>query len=138
VASLEAWPTDGKDATRSDATDELVLVMTGPMTRAGMGGLCERARGLLSETDARQVVVDIGAIADPDAVTVDALARLDLTVRRQGKRIRFRHACHEIHQLVALMGLGDVLRLDLGSRVEAGREAEEREQVRRVEEERDP
>jgi hypothetical protein len=80
---------------------------------------------------------DVRALVDPDATTVDALARLQLTARRLGKRIRFRHACAEMQELVALMGLCDVLP-GAGSRIEPWREAEQGEQARRVEEEADP
>ena len=46
---------------------------------------------------------------EPDAVTVDALARLQLAVRRHGFRIRLRYASSELLELVAFMGLADVL-----------------------------
>jgi hypothetical protein len=75
------------------------------------------------------IVCDVGALA-PDAVTVDALARLQLSARRRGLELRLRHASSELQDLLAFVGLGDVLR------VEAGREPEEREQRVGVEEER--
>ena len=103
----------------------------------GIGALCERARAVLENSDARLVDCDVRALVEPDATTVDALARLQLTARRLGKRIRFRHACGEMQELVALMGLCDVLP-GAGSRIEPRREAEEREQARGVEEEADP
>lgn len=134
MASLHA---DGRSAARPGAAGALELIVTGPMTRAGIAGLCERARRLVEENDVQLVVLDLRAIADPDAVTVDAMARLHLTVRRLGKGIRFRDACREIHRLVALTGLADVLLLD-PSPIEPRRKAEQREQARGVEEERDP
>jgi ABC-type transporter Mla MlaB component len=139
VASLEGSPTGGTDAGWPRAAeDELTLILIGPMTRAGIGSLCRRARRLLDESGASLVTLDLRTIARPDAVTIDALARLHLVARRSGRRIRFRHACPEIDELMALMGLADVLRLDTGSGVESGREAEQREEARGVEEERDP
>jgi hypothetical protein len=114
------------------------LVMNGSMTRPGIADLCEHARGLLEGSDAQLVVLDLGDIADPDAVTIDTLARLQLIVGRLGKRTRFRNACREVQELVAVMGLADVLRVDPRSRVEPGGEPEQREQARGVEEERDP
>jgi ABC-type transporter Mla MlaB component len=45
----------------------------------------------------------------PDAVTVDALARLQLAARRLGCQVRLRHASEELRELVAFMGLDDVL-----------------------------
>jgi hypothetical protein len=42
-------------------------------------------------------------------VTVDALARLQLAARRRGCQIRLRYASAELLDLVAFMGLADVL-----------------------------
>ena len=47
--------------------------------------------------------------AEPDAVTVDALARLQLVARRGGRELRLVHASAELLRLVAFMGLADVL-----------------------------
>jgi hypothetical protein len=46
---------------------------------------------------------------DPDAVTVEALARLQLAARRHGCRVRLRNASPGLRDLVAFMGLRDVL-----------------------------
>lgn len=74
------------------------------------------------------IVVDVSGLA-PDAVTVDALARLQVAARRLGGEIRLRYAAEELLQLIAFVGLDAVLR------VEVRREAEEREQPLGVEEE---
>jgi hypothetical protein len=42
-------------------------------------------------------------------VTVDALARLQLAARQHGCQVRLRHASSELFELVAFMGLRDVL-----------------------------
>jgi hypothetical protein len=76
------------------------------------------------------IVCDVGAVA-PDAVAIDTLARLQLAARRLGLEIRLRHASSELRELLAFAGLRDVLR------VEAGGQAEEREQRLGVEEERE-
>jgi hypothetical protein len=76
------------------------------------------------------IVCDVGALA-PDAVTVDTLARLQLTARRLGLEIRLRHASSELQELLAFLGLRDVLR------VQAGGQAEERKQRLGVEEKRE-
>jgi hypothetical protein len=47
--------------------------------------------------------------AEPDAVTVDALARLQLVARRGGHELRLVHASAELLRLVAFMGLAEVL-----------------------------
>jgi ABC-type transporter Mla MlaB component len=44
-----------------------------------------------------------------DAAVVDALARLQLAARRQHCQVRLRGASRELRELVAFMGLGDVL-----------------------------
>jgi hypothetical protein len=46
---------------------------------------------------------------DPDAVTVDALARLQLAARRLSCRLLLCNASPELLELVAFMGLADVL-----------------------------
>ena len=68
---------------------------------------------------------------DPDALTIDALARLQLSSRRVGLEVRLRHASNELQELLAFVGLDEVLRL------EAGRQPEQREQRVGVEEERE-
>ncbi len=47
--------------------------------------------------------------AEPDAATVDALARLQLAARRGGREVRLVHASAELLRLVAFMGLAEVL-----------------------------
>ena len=68
---------------------------------------------------------------DPDALTIDALARLQLSSRRVGLELRLRHASNELQELLAFVGLDEVLRL------EAGGQPEQREQRVGVEEERE-
>jgi ABC-type transporter Mla MlaB component len=117
---------------------QIQLGVNGRIDRADIPRLCERARVLLVDDAANQLVCDVAAILVPDAVTVDALARLQLTARRLGRRASVEHASAELRGLVAFMGLSDALPLSGRSGLEAGRETEEREQRRRVEEERDP
>jgi hypothetical protein len=45
----------------------------------------------------------------PDALTVEALARLQLLARRNGCTIRLRNASAELLEVVAFMGLGATL-----------------------------
>ena len=77
----------------------------------------------------REIICDVGAFA-PDASSIDALARLQLNAKREGLDLRLCCASDELERLVAFCGLAGVLSL------EASREAEKREQRRRVEEER--
>jgi ABC-type transporter Mla MlaB component len=115
-----------------------VLVLSGPIARSDIPALCERAGILLERCDADLVICDVAALVDPDAAAVDALARLQLIARRLGRRVWFRHACGELQELLALMGLTEVLPCGPESGLEPGGKAEEREQVGRVEEEGDP
>lgn len=78
------------------------------------------------------IVCDVRSLCDPDIGTVDALARLHLTVTRMGGSIVFRGAGDDLNALVELVGLKEVLRL------EPVGQPEEREQALGVEEEADP
>lgn len=84
------------------------FAIRGPIARDDLPGLCDRVCALLRETGAGVVRVDVGGV-DVDAVTVDALARLQLAARRQGSEVRLRHASGDLRDLVAFMGLADVL-----------------------------
>jgi hypothetical protein len=63
-------------------------------------------------TDMNAYVCDLSG-ARPTAATVDSLARLALLLRREGSRLVLRRAPPELVELIAFMGLGDVLRVDL-------------------------
>jgi ABC-type transporter Mla MlaB component len=106
-----------------------VLVIHGQLGTGDGPGLCARLRALLNGSDAEVIVCDVRALA-ADAVSVEALARLQLTALRRGRRIRLHRASRELDQLLSLVGLADVFGLGLGCR----RQAEEREQPCRVEE----
>ena len=82
--------------------------MRGPIARADLPGLCERICTLLTAANGETVWCDVGAVP-PDAVTVDALARLQLAAQRTGCSIRLRNASLELRELVSFMGLGNVL-----------------------------
>lgn len=112
------------------------VVVTGPLARAEIPALCQRARETLG-CSAGPVDCDVGAL-NPDAVTVEALARLQLTARRLGRRVRFKDASPELQRLLCLLGLDEVLPCGGTSNVEPGRETEEREQSGGIKEERDP
>ncbi len=120
------------------APSTTVLALGGPIVRADIPALCERVRVLLEGNDAGLAVCDVGALVAPDAVTVDALARLQLTARRLGHQIVLLDACGELRELLALVGLSDVLPHGAALRLEARGQAEDREQARGVQEEADP
>jgi ABC-type transporter Mla MlaB component len=63
---------------------------------------------LLAATQPEVVRCDVTGVA-ADAVTVDALARLQLAAQRSGCRVRLRNASADLLDLVDFMGLTDVL-----------------------------
>jgi anti-anti-sigma regulatory factor len=87
----------------------VVIVIDGLVGRADVGRLCERVRVLLDGTDAHVVVCDVGRLTRADASAIDALARMHLTARRLGSRLRLRHASTELQELLTLAGLDEVL-----------------------------
>ncbi|MFI1162401.1 STAS domain-containing protein [Streptomyces sp. NPDC020801] len=82
-----------------------VLVLAGPVTREEATGLCDDVRRLLEATRAGVVVCDVGGLGPPGLGSVDLLARLQLTARRVGGRIRLRDPDPGLHALLALVGL---------------------------------
>jgi ABC-type transporter Mla MlaB component len=86
-----------------------VLVIDGSIEPTDIPRLCERVHALLEGSDAAMVICDVAAVIGPDAVAVDALARFQLTARRLGCRVLVRHAGDDLRNLVALMGLSDIL-----------------------------
>ena len=86
----------------------VAFAITGPIARDDLPGLCGRVCALLTESSAGVVLCDVCGV-EADAVAVDALARLQLAARRHGCRVRLRHASAELRELVAFMGLEDVL-----------------------------
>jgi ABC-type transporter Mla MlaB component len=92
----------------SPAPQAIVFAIRGPIERADLPGLCDRVCGLLTASRSEVALCDVAGI-DPDCVTVDALARLQLAARRHGCQVRLRRASPELVDLVAFMGLSDVL-----------------------------
>lgn len=80
----------------------------GPIERDDLPGLCARICGLLERSRPDVAFCTVDGV-DPDAVTVEALARLQLAAGRHGCRVRLRNASRELLELVAFMGLEDVL-----------------------------
>jgi ABC-type transporter Mla MlaB component len=93
-------------ATRAPQT--IAFAVSGPIERADLPGLCDRVCALLQESGAGVALCDVRGV-EPDAVTVDALARLQLAARRHSCQVRLRDASEELLDLVAFMGLRDVL-----------------------------
>ena len=83
------------------------IVVLGPISRDDLAGLTERVCGELGGATTPVVDCDVATVS-PDAVTVDALARLQLGARRHGRRVRLVNASDELLELVRFMGLEDV------------------------------
>lgn len=85
----------------------------------------------------RSIVVDVSSLTAPDERTLEVLVRLQLTARRCGASIRLHHARAELVDLLALVGLAEVLPVIVESGLEPDRLVEQGEQVL-VNEEVDP
>ena len=90
------------------APQTIAFAITGPIVRGDLPGLCDRVCGLLEGSDVGVARCDVSDV-QADAVTVDALARLQLAARRHGCRVHLLNASTELVDLVAFMGLDDVL-----------------------------
>jgi hypothetical protein len=78
-----------------------------------------------------RLVCDTSELQAPDLGTVADLARLHLAARRLDLEVVLRNASEALVELVAFVGLADVLRVELQG------QAEEREERLGVEEERE-
>lgn len=109
------------------------LTLTGTLSREATRRLCEEARVTLQATDADVLVCDVADLGPPVLAAIDALARLQLTARRAGGRIRLRNPAPDLRELLHLVGLP----ID----IEVDRQAEQREPpgcVQEAVEARDP
>ena len=86
----------------------IAFAVGGPIARTDLPGLCGRVCALLEQSGADIALCDVSGV-DPDAVTADALARLQLAARRHGCQVRLRNASGELLELLSLIGLRDVL-----------------------------
>jgi anti-anti-sigma regulatory factor len=90
----------------------VVMTIDGPIARDGIPSLCDRVRSVLRTRPRARVICDVGAIDDPDAVTVEALARMQLTAMQMGSVIVLRDPCADLARLLDLCGLGAVVPLE--------------------------
>jgi ABC-type transporter Mla MlaB component len=84
----------------------IAFAVRGPIARADLSGLCDRVCALLPAVAV--AYCDVSSVP-ADAVTVDALARLQLAARRRRSVVRLRNASPQLRDLVELMGLTEVL-----------------------------
>ena len=88
-------------------SQKVAFAIRGPISRADLPGLCDRVCEILTGSG-ETVVCDVDGV-ETDAVTVDALARLQLAACRRGCRVQLRNASEPLVELVELMGLSNVL-----------------------------
>jgi ABC-type transporter Mla MlaB component len=86
----------------------VALDIRAPLRREHLPGLFARTCELLATHRPQIVCCDVAGI-EPDAVSVDALARLQLAARRSGCRVEFQGASPELRSLIDFMGLAGVL-----------------------------
>jgi ABC-type transporter Mla MlaB component len=86
----------------------ITFAVTGPIRRSDLEGLCDRVCALFGENRPDVAYCDVRGV-EPNAVTVDALARLQLGARHHGCRVYLRGASDELLELLAFLGLDDVL-----------------------------
>ncbi|WSR01309.1 STAS domain-containing protein [Streptomyces sp. NBC_01210] len=98
---------------RVDATQPIILRIAGRVSPADVPRLCAelsaRLRGADVAAEVTEVICDLGGLTHPDLAAVDAVARLQLTARRLGGRIRLRDTGPELRALLDLVGLGEVV-----------------------------
>jgi len=115
----------------------ITLVLRGAIEPGEIPALCERVRALMHRSRTGSIVCDVAALTDPDACTVDALARMQLAAHTFGGRIVLGAPGEDLCDLLELFGLDEALPRAGGSGVEPRGQSEQREQMRGVEEERD-
>jgi ABC-type transporter Mla MlaB component len=122
---------------RGEAPFRPVLSIVGRVTPDDVDGLYCRVTNQRGESGEGAVLCDVGAVTAVDAVIVDALARLQLNARRDGRSIELLHASAALRDLLDFIGLSKAVPCVGGSGLEPRRQAEEREPASGVEEEGD-
>jgi ABC-type transporter Mla MlaB component len=84
------------------------LAIRAPLQREDLPGLFARTCALLQLASPQLLSVEVAQI-EPDAVAVDALARLALAARRHGCAVQLRGASPQLELLIELIGLADAL-----------------------------
>ena len=92
----------------ADAPQTIAFAIEGPIDRSDLPGLCDRVCALLELSGASVAHCSVDGV-DADAVTVDALARLQLAPRPHRCHVRLRGATDELLELLAFIGLRDQL-----------------------------
>jgi ABC-type transporter Mla MlaB component len=110
----------------------VVIVVHSPIAIPELG---ERVRVVVVDSgESAFVTCDVSACTDVDESTLDVLARLQLVARRLGTSVQLRNAGARLLDLLALVGLSEVVPATappapIQLRVEAHGQTEEGEQV---------
>jgi hypothetical protein len=84
------------------------FAIRGPIAPGDLPGLCDRVcKALEGYRGAEVIDCDVEGV-EPDAVTVDALCRLQVAARRHACRIRLHGASDDLLDLIDFMGLTQV------------------------------
>jgi hypothetical protein len=110
----------------ADESPLRAIVVLGASTTAGdMAQLVAK----LTRSQVTVVACDVGGLTEPDVTTVDALARLQLDLLRNGRSMTLRRASVTLRELLVLAGLGDVVRVEAPSPFQSEWQAEPGEQA---------
>lgn len=93
-----------------------MFAVGGRIARTDIPRLCDALGKLLDVSDVEVVDCDVSALVNPDAVTVEALARLQLTAVRAGCRVRLYNVSDELCELIDFMGMRAPMSSDRSAR----------------------
>jgi anti-anti-sigma regulatory factor len=83
----------------------------GPLSPGDIPVLCRCLLGSLAGIKADIIVCDLSELGCADLVAIDALANLQLVARRRGSRLCLFNPSADLLELLALLGMCDVLPL---------------------------
>lgn len=90
-------------------TRPAVLALSGTIVPEAVPDLCAQLRALLAAGHAATVVLDVAGVVGPDLVTVEAVARLQLTAKRAGATVQLLNACEWLRAQLRFVGLDAVV-----------------------------
>jgi len=89
----------------------VAFAVAGQIARSDVPALCGQVAVLLETSGAEVAVCDVGALA-ADAAAIDAICRIQLAVRRAGRRLVLRGAADDLLDLLAFVGVAGVLGIE--------------------------
>jgi anti-anti-sigma regulatory factor len=107
------WQIQGDEMEWQAERSETGVVFTtgGTIERSDISLICRKVRAAIEETNADSVTFDMAALVHTDVVVVEALARLQLTLRRMGCTLKLKNVRPHLKELVGFVGLEGVLPL---------------------------